>query len=104
MRVGDKQDSTYGKRLGLKLELIPLSNPYKAKVGNTIAFRVLTDGKPLANRTVFADNRESETQKMVTDQDGKFSFKVGKNGLWLARMVVMERCKTDCGEADWNSY
>ncbi|MEJ7625171.1 MAG: DUF4198 domain-containing protein [Pyrinomonadaceae bacterium] len=104
VQVGDKQDSTYKKKLGLKLELIPMSNPYKAKVGSTIAFQILFDGKPLADRVVFADNRESETQRMTTDKNGKFSFKIGKPGLWLARMVTMRRCETDCGGADWESF
>jgi len=104
LQVGDKQDSTFGKKLGLKLELIPTSNPYKKKVGDEITFQILFDGKSLTNRVVFADNRDSETQRMTTDKNGKFSFKIGKSGLWLARMVTMRRCMADCGGADWESF
>lgn len=104
LQVGDKRDDIYKKKLGFKLELIPNDNPYSKKVGDTVSFQVLFNGKPLANVTVFADNRESQTQKMVTDKHGKFSFVLGKSGLWLARLVYMQRCKTDCGEADWESF
>lgn len=104
LQVGDKRDDTFKKKIGLKLELIPLENPYSKKIGDTISFQILFDGRPLTGRTVFADNRGSETQKMVTDKEGKFSFKLGKSGLWLARLVFMQRCKTDCGEADWESF
>lgn len=104
LQVGDKRDSTFGRKLGFKLELIPMTNPYLKKVGDQIQFQVLFDGKPLAGRTVFADNRESETQKLVTDKRGKFTIKIGKSGLWLARLVYMQRCKSACGEADWESF
>lgn len=104
IQVGDKQDSSFGKKLGFKLELIPLSNPYSKKTGDTIQFQVLLDGKPLPNRTVFANNRDSEEQKMSSDKNGKFSVKLDKSGLWLVRLVVMQRCRADCGEAEWESF
>ncbi len=104
LQVGDKRDDQYKRKLGLKLELIPLENPYSKKIGDTISFQLSFDGKPTAGRTVFADNREVETQKMVTNNNGKFSFKINKSGLWLVRLVIMQRCKADCGEVDWESF
>jgi uncharacterized GH25 family protein len=104
LQVGDRRDNTYKKKLGMKLEIIPLENPYSKKVGENLKFQILFDGKPLAGRTVFADNRASETQKMITDKNGKFAMKIDKNGMWLVRLVFMQRCKTDCGEADWESF
>jgi uncharacterized GH25 family protein len=104
LQVGGKNDKTYKKRLGLRLEITPLENPYAKKVGDSLQFQVLFDGKPLADRTIFADNRSAETQKMITDKNGKFIIKIEKKGLWLARLVVMQRCKIDCGEADWESF
>ncbi len=104
LQVGGKRDSAYAKKLGMKLEIIPLSNPYAKKIGDTIQFQVWFDGKPLVGRTVFENNRESQEQKAVTDSNGKFSVKLDKSGLWLARLVFMQRCKADCGEADWESF
>jgi uncharacterized GH25 family protein len=104
IQVGGKNDATFKKKLGLRLEITPLENPYTKKVGDNLKFKIEFDGKPLIGRTVFADNRNSETQKTITDKKGEFTMKIDKNGLWLARLVVMQRCKSDCGEADWESF
>lgn len=104
LQVGEKRTDIYKKRLGMKLELIPLENPYTKKIGDNLKFQVFFDGKPLINKTIFADNRNSETQKMTTDKAGKFTMKIDKNGMWLVRLVYMQRCKTDCHEADWESF
>ena len=104
LQVGNRHDNTYKKNSGMKLEIIPLENPYSKKVGDQLKLQVLFDGKPLAGRNVFADNRGSETQKMTTDKNGKFAMKIDKNGMWLVRLVFMQRCAKDCGEADWESF
>lgn len=104
LQVGDKRDEIYKKQLGLKLEIVPLENPYAKKIGDKLDFKVLFDGKPLAGKTVFADNRNSETQRVTTDKNGKISISVDRAGLWLVRLVYMQRCQADCGEADWESF
>ena len=104
LQVGDKRDDTYKKVTGVKLEIIPLSNPYAKKNGAQLAFQAFFNGKPLANKIAFAENRNSATQSMITDADGKFSMKLDRDGLWLVRLVYMQRCTEDCGTADWESY
>jgi uncharacterized GH25 family protein len=104
LQVGDRRDETYKKSAGLKLEIRPLENLYSKKVGDNLSFQIMFDGKPLPGRTVFADNRESATQKMITDREGKITMKLERSGLWLVRLVYMQRCAADCGEADWESF
>lgn len=104
LQVGGKNDNTFKKKLGVKLEIIPLENPYAKKVGDSLGFQVLFDGKPLADRIVFASNKETEKQRFKTDKNGKLSIKIEKDGLWLVHLVVMQRCKADCVEADWESF
>lgn len=104
LQVGDKRDETYKKLIGLKLEIVPLENPYSKKIGDDLKFQVLFDGKPLVGRTVFADNRNSATQKLVTDGEGRITMKIERGGLWLVRLVFMRRCTADCAEADWESF
>jgi uncharacterized GH25 family protein len=104
LQVGASRDETYQKRLGLKLEIIPLENPYTKKTGDKIRWQFLFEGRPLAGKTAFADNRESKTQKMVTDKNGVATMKITRNGLWLIRLVYMQRCQQDCAEADWESF
>ena len=104
LQVGDKHDSTYKKKLEMKLEIIPLENPYQKKAGDNIKFQVLFNGKPLADKTVFASNRNSSKQKVKTDKNGRFSFTIEKEGLWLVHLVYMQRCQKECNEADWESF
>ena len=102
LQVGDKQNSTFKKNTGLKLEIIPLENPYAKKIGDDLKFQVLFDGKP-----VFADNKDGEKfsqQKRITDKNGKFSIKLDNKGVWLVRLVFMQRCANRCAEADWESF
>ncbi len=107
LQIGDKRDNVFKKKTGLKLEITPLENPYSKKVGDSLTFKVEFDGRPLAGRTVFADNRDGETiskQKLVTDAKGKVKVKLDRHGVWLVRLVFMQRCKTDCDEAEWESF
>lgn len=104
LQVGSKRDATYKKTLGQKLEIVPLENPYSKKIGANLEFQIFFDGKPLADRSVYADSRGSRTQKMTTDKNGKVTMKIDRNGLWLVRLVNMQRCAQDCGEADWESF
>jgi uncharacterized GH25 family protein len=107
LQVGNKHDATFKKIAGMKLEIVPLENPYSKKVGDNLKMQILFDGKPLADKTVFANNRENtdvSSQKLTTDKNGKISVKLDRKGVWLIRLVFMQRCKTDCKEADWESF
>lgn len=107
MQVGQKRDSTFKKSFGLKLEIVPLENPYSAKIGENLGFQILFDGKPLVGRTIFADNRDGEQiskQRLRTDKNGKVKVKIDRKGVWLIRLVFMQRCNTECNGADWESF
>ena len=107
LQVGDKHDAAFKKNAGLKLEIVPLENPYSKKIGDNLKFQILFDGKPLKDKTVFANNKDGadiSNQKLKTDRKGKISVKLDRQGIWLVRLVVMQRCKTDCAEADWESF
>lgn len=102
--VGDKPDNTFATKIGSKMEIVPLDNPYSKKVGGQLRFQILFNGKPLPNRTVFADNRDAPTQTMKTDKNGTVRMTITHAGMWIIRLVDMQRCKTDCAEADWESF
>ena len=58
LQVGDKQSDTYKTVLGYAVEMIPQTNPYKLKKGDSIEILCLKDGKPLVGQTVLT-GRES---------------------------------------------
>ena len=107
VQVGDNVTGNSKTRIGSKLEIVPLDNPYRKKVGGMLSFQVWFDGRPLTEHTVFADNRDGDsitTQELKTDKGGVAEVKLNRKGIWLIRVVHMERCETRCGEADWESF
>ncbi|MGQ0542156.1 MAG: DUF4198 domain-containing protein, partial [Blastocatellia bacterium] len=107
IQVGDSRDKTFAKNTALKLEIIPLKNPYSLKAGDTLGVQVLFEGKPLVGKTIFADNRDGEAiskKKLVTDALGKATVNVDRKGIWIVRLVFMRRCTKACEGADWESF
>lgn len=107
IQVGDKRDATFNQKTGYKLEITPYENPYSKKAGDNLRFQIIFNGKPLPNAVVFADNRDGEQiskVKLLTDKRGNATVKLDRKGTWLVRLVYMQRCKTDCAEADWESF
>lgn len=75
--------------LGLKFELIPLSDPMVVTTGQTIGFKLLFDGKPLPGFSVLS-NREIE---YTTDVNGVIQLIIensGKQLLYAAKKVPAE--------------
>jgi uncharacterized GH25 family protein len=107
LQVGANRTGNAKSRYGGRLEIVALDNPYAKKIGDTIQFQVFFGGAPIGSKTVFADNRDGEaisTQKLVSDKDGKVTVKIDRKGIWLIRLVHMQRCSRACGEADWESF
>ncbi len=69
----------FSKPLGGKMELVPLKNPLLLKVGDTLLFQVLYDGKPLAGATVGAEGVGKD--EMKTDPNGRAEVVIKKSGL-----------------------
>lgn len=107
VQVGANRTGNAKSRHGGRLEIVALDNPYAKKVGDTIQFQVYFGGVPLGSKTIFADNRDGSTissQKLVSDKDGKVTVRLDRKGVWLVRLVHMQRCSRACGEADWESF
>lgn len=107
LQVGEKRDDIHKTDTRLRLDITPLENPYTKKVGDTLRFKIHFDGKPLAGKTAFADNRDGDLiskQKLLTDSAGRATVKLDRKGVWLVRIVFMQRCKKECGEAEWESF
>ncbi len=107
LQVGDQRDDTYKQILRQRLEIIPQSNPYGMKPGDTLRVRILFEGNPLLGVKVFAYNQSGgavHKQEARTSLDGTVAFKLNGSGDWLIRLVHMRRCTADCAEIDWESF
>ena len=78
-------DALWENVLGHDLEIVPLSDPNKAKPGQTLRLRVLFHGKPLPGAGVERGDgvtavAEKDTPRFATDADGIASVPVVKAG------------------------
>lgn len=95
-QAGAKQSDNYKTALGYPVEIVPVTNPYSLKSGNTFEFQCLKDGKPLVNQFVMT-GREDATGKLIvgknvrTDKNGTAKFKLDGAGKWYVRFINMTR-------------
>lgn len=105
LRCGDFSDEVYKKKVGLPLEIIPLTNPYNATQGDEIQFRIFFEGKPHGFSLVKVWHKtEGRTfmQNVYTDKEGVITTRLSGKGAWMISSVKMVEAKD--GKADWQSY
>lgn len=105
-QVGDLINSIHKKQTNLPVDIIPLSNPYKFKRGDTLTVRILFQKKPLSNSMVkvwHRVNNETEKIELVSNENGEVRFHVKAIGSWMISTVKMIRLP-DGNDAQWQSY
>jgi hypothetical protein len=105
LKVGDREDDTWSKPIGLKLEIVPRRNPYTLRPGESSPVVVLFDGEPLPGVTVVGGRAgpSSRRVKSVTDSDGEASLVLEEPGRWYLSAIHMIRLPDD-PEAEWESF
>ena len=88
-------------RIGLPLEIVPLKDPAKIKVGEPFPVQVFFQDKPLAGETVIAtadsfvlkdmesahNHREPQAFSGKTDSQGRVNFIPLTNGAWKLKVI-----------------
>jgi len=99
LQVGEPRSDAFASVLGYPAELVPLSNPYGAHVGETIAFRCLVDGKPAARQLVVAGGEQGgkpiAERSARSDSEGVVSFTLDAAGKWYVKFIHMEPASHD---------
>jgi uncharacterized GH25 family protein len=97
-QVGVQQTDNYKTALGYPVEIIPQTNPYALKAGETFEFLCLKNGKPLVNQFVMS-GRETPGGKMIvganvrTDKNGIAKIRLTGAGKWYVRFIQMSELK-----------
>jgi uncharacterized GH25 family protein len=96
--------SGYDRNLGFTLELLPDKNPYAAKPGDTLTFRLLYQGKPLPGALVRAISRTRPQLDVAAraDKNGRVALNLDAPGFWLVKAVHMVPAPAGV-DADWQS-
>ena len=105
IQVGQKTDPSILNPIGLKLEIIPLQNPYRLQAGEQLEIKVLYKGQSLPLTDVswsypgqghhFAGTRK-------TNQHGIVQIPLEQSGPYVIRLVHMEHVQKPTHE--WESY
>lgn len=103
--VGDGKDGDPTKPLGLPLEIVSLTNPFRHKAGDALKVRVFFEGKPLAGANLGWDHPgggEDPAGTARTDAKGEALIPLARPGLMTVRLTHMTRPKTK--DYEWESF
>jgi uncharacterized GH25 family protein len=95
LQVGDVRTEAFAVVLGYPAEIVPLVNPYRLRIGDTLAVRALVDGKSAANQLVIAggegerDGRVMNEVRARSDTAGVARFVLGAVGRWYVKFIHM---------------
>jgi uncharacterized GH25 family protein len=97
-QVGEKQTDNFKTALGYPVEIVPVTNPYSLKTGNTFEFQCLKDGKPLVNQFVMTGHEDVNGKLIIgknvrTDKKGLAKINLDGPGKWYVRFINMNPLK-----------
>lgn len=102
--VGEGSKEGCDRVAGMRLEIVPETNPYVVPAGSALAFRVVFEDKPLVDALVVARNR-AEPKGVVsarTDAEGRVKLTLPRAGEWMVKCVHMVPAPKETG-MDWES-
>ena len=98
-QVGDLRTRAFETVLGYPAEIVPLTNPYFAIVGDTLAVRCLLDGRPVAQQLVIAGGERDSTRipevRVRSDTQGVARFVIRTPGKWYIKFIRMTAVQGD---------
>ncbi len=93
-------------QFGLPLELVPLRDPYRLRVGETLPLQLLYQGAGLPGVLVVAYRDKAPEHKIRgrTDAEGKVALLLDGEGVWLIKAVHMIRASESDEGYQWGSF
>ena len=100
VQVGEARTDSYATPLGYAAELIPTSNPYSLRAGQTLRVTTLVDGKPAANQYVLYGGRTAregriEQKSVRSDANGIAAIPITQRGTWYVKFINLTRLSGD---------
>ncbi|MFN2502276.1 MAG: DUF4198 domain-containing protein [Pyrinomonadaceae bacterium] len=94
-QAGDKRTDNYKTAMGYPVEILLKKNPYSLKVGDTLEFVCIKDGKPIAGQYVMT-GRDDGTNLRVgenvrANKKGVARVKLSGSGKWYFKFINMTR-------------
>jgi uncharacterized GH25 family protein len=99
LQVGETRTNAFATALGYPAEIVPLGNPYRMRIGDTLAVRSLVDGRPAVNQLVIAGGerggRAMEQVGARSDSVGVARFVLSAAGKWYIKFIHMVPVSSD---------
>ncbi len=115
IQCGNGGPKAWSQILGHYIEFVPLSDPAEIKAGDTLRFKLLFHGKPLADAIISSGHagiqshthasgeEHTHAHNYRTDSDGVVGVKVTEKGKWYIETTYMVETP-DKEEYDWHSF
>jgi hypothetical protein len=99
IQVGDARTNAFGVVFGYPAEIVALANPYRLRVGDTLAVRAIVDGQSVSNQLVIAggerDGRAFAEVHARSDSAGVARFAIRAPGKWYIKFIHMVAVQGD---------
>ena len=105
IQVGDKIDTSVTQPIGLKLEIVPLTNPYTLTAGETLSVKVLYNGNTLSQANLswsYPGQGHDFAGTTQTNSKGIAMIPLHRSTAYVIRMTHMEWVQKNTHE--WESY
>ncbi|RRQ47492.1 DUF4198 domain-containing protein [Maribacter algicola] len=108
LQVGENTSIDFMKPLGYPIEFVPLNNPFEISLGDRIAFKLLRNGKPLANHTVHystsmpGQDAHANENSVKSNANGMVSILPTSKGKWYVATIHMEKKEGDVVDYESN--
>jgi uncharacterized GH25 family protein len=106
IQVGNKKDNTFSIPTAMKVDIIPLSNPYLIKSGDSLQVKIFFQNNPVSNSQInvwWRTNNQTKKSTLTSNENGEISFPVSATGKWMVSVVQMVRVQDD-PKLQWQSY
>jgi len=106
VNVGGTSDGTFSRRSGQRLEIVPLTDPFRLAPGSVMSLQVFFDNAPLRGALVKLWHRGGAKLQIIerrTDSRGRMDAPLPAAGEWMASVVHMTPVRGEPG-LDWDSY
>jgi uncharacterized GH25 family protein len=102
--VGDGSKEGFDRVAGMRLEIVPETDPFAVAAGAALAFRVVFEEKPLRDALVVARSRVDPKRVVSarTDEGGRVKLALEPAGEWMVKCVHMVPAPKETG-MDWES-
>ncbi len=89
LQAGQQTGSNHSRPLGLKIEMVPLHNPYRLEPGRELPVQVLFEGLPLEGFLIHSGRagQKEKGQGHYTDRQGRASIPIDAAGRWYLRGI-----------------